>query len=155
MIRLGNTIIDEKEVSAICPGSNKEVVVTLKSGYTLHVEATMEQAAAALSASCWNAISPKMMSKIALLERLSSEGYRFLARDKKGTLWAYWSKPSKGYSCWDAIDGKVCSVQLELYNGLIEWHDDSPTNIKTLHNSMMTNPEMFNEKVLARKESLP
>lgn len=157
MIKLGNAIINEKDISAIYPSSNMDegIDVALKSGCIVWTDASMEQAAVALLTSCWNAMPPQIMSEIALLESLSSKGYRFLARDKKGALWAYCSKPSKGYGCWDAIDGKVCSVQLELYNGLIEWHDDIPTNIKTLHNSMMTNPEMFNEKVLDRKQFLP
>ena len=74
-----------------------------------------------------------------ILGDLIEKGYKYIARDKDGAIYAYSSKPTKYNRTWyfeiDTDDDKVEDVSVVsalFYN--IKWEDKAPTRITHMQN---------------------
>lgn len=147
MIKIGKTIINPAEISAIYPseGTDGKVWISLRSGRVIYAMATMTEAAVALGlAGVAGSITlPQVFVERAKLEQLLDAGYSFLARDKNGGLWAYTGEPSKSESCWDAEAVEAITVRNDLFDGVIEWYDEEATDIAMLLEDMSISPERY------------
>ncbi len=147
MIKIGGAIVNEQEIAAIYPSLNTEgkLIIALKSGRTVWVMATMEEITMALQNACGDILSPKVTMELSILERLTFAGYRFLARDDGGPLWAYDSEPEKGESCWNATSGKSEPVRSDLFDGVVEWQDEAAAEIDVILEDMAMHPERYED----------
>lgn len=66
---------------------------------------------------------------------LENTQYRFIARERKGYLYAYINKPRKYDNDWQAL---TCMRSMSLFADLfqfIQWEDEEPTSIEEVLNS--------------------
>lgn len=65
-----------------------------------------------------------------LLKYWSSEGYKYIARDRDKRLFLYKEKPSKKYSCWGSMYGHRMLNDFVTLFQFVKWEDSEPTSIK-------------------------
>lgn len=64
-----------------------------------------------------------------IFKALKALGYKYIARDKDGDLFAYEIEPRKGHLWWYADkDGRECELDKEAFK-LIKWEDSKPFEI--------------------------
>ena len=120
LIKIGNALVDPFEIVAIAPdrdecplGYEKAVLIRieLRHGGSLWIDATMDEAEAALiDAGVVTDLltdlepddSPLQLTdeESERLRELESYGYKYLARDKDGKLYAFQQKPEYGGFYW-------------------------------------------------------
>lgn len=147
MIKIGNIIIDERQIEAVYPSLHTEgkLIIALKSGRSVWTMASMEQITMALQVTGGEVVSPKLMLEITMLEKLTALGYYYLARDESGKIFAYEAEPSKAASCWDSENGKTMPVRSDLFDGVVEWQDKEAVEIDTLLEDMALYPERYED----------
>ena len=128
LIRIGNALIDPEEVQTITPDRNEgsgQILVGFKGGCSCWIEGTMEEAEAALidaGVMIDPAADPKEnetpgpemdAEERYRLEELDADGYRYLARDKDGKLYAFRRKPVfEGFYWSDPGPGNLGAVRV-------------------------------------------
>lgn len=65
-----------------------------------------------------------------LLKYWSSEGYKYIARDRDKRLFLYKEKPSKKYSCWGSMYGHHMLNDFVTLFQFVKWEDKESTPIK-------------------------
>ena len=70
------------------------------------------------------------------LTQLYHEGYRWLARDDDGRLFAYREKPFRGGNLWTLNEGRYSPVPMELFS-FVSSQDDEPTAIEPIIRAMI------------------
>ena len=147
MIRIGNAIINEQEIAAAYPDKPDTGLcwVILKCGRGFWVRATMEQIARALQPVFGEIISSKVASEIEVLERLTADGFRFLHRDADGLLYADECEPEKFGVSWTPSKGRLAGICSDLFDGVVEWQDETAAEISVLLEDMTMHPEKYEE----------
>lgn len=132
MIKIGNTLINPAEISAIYPSESTpgKVWISLRSGRTVWTMASMEEVTKALldAGELENDMPPDQVEQLNMLLQLYAEGYRYIARDENGQLFAYEWMPYKEESCWTVEDGQTKALDSGPFLG-IQWEDDEPEDI--------------------------
>lgn len=59
-------------------------------------------------------------------------GYRYLARDRNGSLCACKKKPNKGEWAWNECDVGMLLLKVSKRFAFIQWEDEEPTSIDNL-----------------------
>lgn len=132
MIKIGNTLINPAEISAIYPSESTpgKVWISLRSGRTVWTMASMEEVTKALldAGELENDMPPDQVEQLNMLLQLYAEGYRYIARDENGQLFAYEAVPYKDEACWCVRDGNTKPLDSGPFIG-VQWEDDEPEDI--------------------------
>ena len=146
LIKIGSALIDPEEIVAIKPYSDDymKICVMLRNTYSILTDATMDEAEAALiDAGVVTDLTakhgddeppapPLCVEEVAKLTELAGNGYKFLARDKDGRLYAFEHKPEYGGFYWeDPKRGPALQVDGLTF---ISEDDEEPTEISELLN---------------------
>ena len=141
MIRIGNVYINQAEIAAIYPSTRTEgkAIIALRSGRTVWTMATMEEVTQVLlNAGELDAGLPAdQMEQINTLIQLYEEGFRYIARDENGALFAYETLPHKGEvcRCWYVPDeGRTKALDAGIFQST-SWNDEEPYVIPALQGS--------------------
>lgn len=152
LIKIGSALIDPVEIAAVSPYSDEtlsalekatHVCIVFKHGESLWIDATMDEAEAALIDAGvvtdlpddHNPVPPLTDAEVEKLYELESDGYKYLARDKDGKLYAYRRKPEYGGFYWsDPGPGSAGALQVCDFAGFkfIGEDDSEPTEISEL-----------------------
>ena len=151
LIKIGSALVDPCEIVAISKPMNdyfydleEEAMVRIefRSGSNIWVDATMDEAEAALIDAGVvtdltadydeeKSLLPLLRNdEVDALRKLADDGYRFLARDKDGKLFAFRHKPKYGGFYWDDPD-PAPALQVSGLSFISE-EDDEPTEISSL-----------------------
>lgn len=158
LIKIGSALIDPEEIAAVSPYSDEtlsalekatHVCIVFKQGESLWIDATMDEAEAALiDAGVVTDLTddppqdedaaPELSAfEIEELCKLYENEYRYMARDKDGKLYAYRRKPEYGGFYWsDPGPGGAGALQVCDFAGFkfIGEDDSEPTKISELLN---------------------
>ena len=147
MISIGNAIINEEQIAAIYPSIETpgKIWISLTTGRTVWTMATMAEVKAALHAAGKDNIPNKLAQELAVLEQLADDGYYYIARDETGELWAFIAAPSRGEDCWNAENGGSKLTRSDLFDGVVEWQDDLPSEVDMLIEDMTLHPFRYEE----------
>lgn len=148
MIRVGNAILNEEYVAAICPIDDDGCIVPenlamrlavhLSSGCEVVIRATMAEMTEALEDACVlgsESPAPQVVFTEGEMEALRSvhrRNFRFVAKDEDGKVFAYTERPIKGVRGWRNDDdvSKVCRIRAQL--DCLSFDDDEPLSLETL-----------------------
>ena len=151
LIKIGSAYVDPAEIAAIEPDRDdslpdyeraKQIYVALKSGPSFWVDATMDEAEAALIDAGFidnpypEDEDPPAMTEDELdeLRSLSRDGFGFLARDYDHRLYAYRNCPERDAVGW--IDPRLSTdggtVRVCGAFAFVSEHDAEPTEIAPL-----------------------
>lgn len=115
LIKIGDCWVDPLEIAMIKGGADPigedtmhpQICITLRHGGSSWIEATMDEAEAALIDAGlieneYGGGDPGLNEgELGLLAALDAEGYEWLARDGDGKLYAFRSKPTKDGVYWE------------------------------------------------------
>lgn len=152
LIKIGSALIDPDEIAAISPERREHlelecdeatsVFVILKGGGGLWANTTMDEAEAALidagvvtdlTAGKDEDDLPGLMlpdEEIQKLKELYSADYRYLARDKDGSLYAFRNRPEYGDFYWDDPEREP-ALRIDGLS-FVSAEDEEPTEISSL-----------------------
>ena len=151
LIKIGSALINPEEIAAISPSLNDynsagEMATMIRfefrNGGSIWIDATMDEAEAALiDAGVVTDLTaeqkddeqpapPLCVEEVAKLTELAGDGYKFLARDKDGRLYAFVHKPEYGGFYWE--DPKRDSALQVDGLTFISEDDEEPTEISSL-----------------------
>ena len=144
LIKIGSALIDPEEIIAIKPYSDDcfKICVMLKNTFSILTDTTMDEAEAALidagvvtdlTADKDKDELPGLMipdEEIQNLKELYSADYRYLARDKDGSLYAFRNRPEYGGFYWDDPEREP-ALRIDGLS-FISSEDEEPTEISTL-----------------------
>lgn len=137
MIKIGNVLVDEHSISAIAGkyGDPLAIRIHLNSGDTVIADCTLPDAEDILIAA--GLIEPESAVDItdedlAALRELAEMGYRFIARDSTGWVYAYETAPEKCGAYWDHGDGLPSHRVREDVFAWLSFSDPEPTDILAL-----------------------
>lgn len=147
MIRFGDAYITESEIAAIFPSDtdDKKVWVALKGGRMIRCELEMIEAEHVMVDAglvLLGEVDPKSMVVI-LLETLFDDGFRYLARDKNGEVYAFENEPTRGEICWDVEDGRTMQVMEHAFSTAVRWENPEPGIIPLMLEDAWKNPARF------------
>ena len=147
MISIGNVIVNEEQIAAIYPSIETpgKIWISLATGRTVWTMASMAEVKAALHAVGKDNIPNKLAQELAVLEQLAADGYYYIARDEDEQLWAYTAMPSKSDHCWNAENGHSKKTRSDLFDGVVEWPDELPSEIDLLVEDMTLHPFRYEE----------
>ena len=147
LIKIGNALVDPDEIAVIQPVQNEQsksthILIELRNGGSTWIEAAMDEAEAALidagvvtdltAGKDEDDLAGLMLpdEEIQKLKELYSADYRYLARDKDGSLYAFRNRPEYGGFYWDDPE---CETALRI-DGLsfVSAEDEEPTEISSL-----------------------
>lgn len=147
LIKIGNALVDPNEIAVIQPDRNERlsdddksthILIELRNGGSIWIEASMDKAEAALInagvvtdlTADHDPVPPLTDAEVEKLYELKSDGYKYLARDKDGKLYAFRHKPKYGGFYWDDPD----PAPALLVSGLsfVSEEDEEPTEISKL-----------------------
>jgi hypothetical protein len=151
LIKIGSALIDPEEIAAVSPYSDEtlsalekatHVCIVFKHGESLWIDATMDEAEAALidagvvtdltAGKDEDDLAGLMLpdEEIQKLKELYSADYRYLARDKDGSLYAFRHRPEYGGFYWDDPERDLAF----RIDGLsfVSAEDEEPTEISSL-----------------------
>ncbi len=151
LIKIGSALIDPDEIAAVSPYSDEtlsalekatHVCIVFKHGESLWIDATMDEAEAALidagvvtdltAGKDEDDLAGLMLpdEEIQKLKELYSADYRYLARDKDGSLYAFRHRPEYGGFYWDDPERDLAF----RIDGLsfVSAEDEEPTEISSL-----------------------
>lgn len=150
LIKIGAAFLDPDEIQTVTPDRNeehKQICVGLKGGLICWIEGTMDEAEAALidaGVMIDPAADPKEnetpgpemdAEERYRLEDLDADGYRYLARDKDGKLYAFRRKPVfEGFYWSDPGPGNLGAVRVTEAFLSIGQDEEKPTEISRLLN---------------------
>ena len=149
MIRFGDVYIAEDQIAAVYRSKTEEdrVWIALKCGRSIYCSVEMLEAERAL-------ISAGMIllgdvepcdAVVLLLQDLQDDGYKYMARDADGGLFAFENQPTRGESCWHAVHGESIRVAEPLFQGSVQWGDSEPSSIGLMLDTAATNPWEFTD----------
>lgn len=74
--------------------------------------------------------------EIAVLSGIKLLGYKYIAADKNGMMWAYTEMPNKEQNYWTNISGgcSVCISHSGLFKGIADFSDEKPLVIDEILN---------------------
>lgn len=151
LIKIGNALVDPFEIAAIAPDRDeclsdyeKAVLIRieLRHGGSIWIDATMDEAEAALiDAGVVTDLltdlepddSPLQLTdeESERLRELESDGYKYLARDKDGKLYAFRQKPVfRGFYWVELEPVSDNALQVGEDFDFIQWDDAEPTEIE-------------------------
>ncbi len=154
LIKIGNALVDPNEIAVIQPDRNERlseydksthILIELRNGGSIWIEASMDEAEAALidagvvtdlTASEDTGFPSLHLTdeETEKLYELESDGYRFMARDQDGKLYAYRHKPEYGGFYWnDPSPSNATSLQIDDFS-FIDQDNPEPTAICCLLN---------------------
>ena len=148
LIKIRNTLIDPEEVQTVTPDRNEEreqVLIGFKGGCSCWIEGTMEEAEAALinaGVMIDPAADPEENEtplpeldamELWKLGDLNAAGFRYLARDKDGKLYAFRHKPVFDGFYWSNPEpGSADAPQVFVSFSFINWDDNEPFEISRI-----------------------
>ena len=145
LIRIGDALVDPSEIVAVRdlfePVDVKPTLaVWLRNGETFDVEATMDEAEAALIDAGViedpeaDAGRPLTDIERSTLQELDEVGYEWMARDGDGKLYAFMSKPKKEGAYWDvdADRDELKPQRIETGFDFIDAADEDPWQVACL-----------------------
>ena len=151
LIKIGSALIDPDEIAAISPYSDEtlsaiekatHVCIVFKQGESLWIDATMDEAEAALidagvvtdltAGKDEDDLAGLMLpdEEIQKLKELYSADYRYLARDKDGSLYAFRNRPEYGDFYWDDPEREP-ALRIDGLS-FVSAEDEEPTEISSL-----------------------
>lgn len=150
LIKIGSAYVDPAEIAAIEPDRDdslqaferaQQICVTLKQGPSFWIDATMDEAEAALIDAgcienpCPEDVDPPVMTEDELeeLRSLNRDGFSFLARDYDNWLFAYRNRPVHDALGWhsEAFMGRGLARVCGKFD-FVSKHDAEPTEIAPL-----------------------
>lgn len=126
LIKIGDAWIDPEEIAMILPDQpvedwtpedSQNICVQLRHGSSMWIRATMDEAEAALidagyiedpAADEAPELSDAELDELTGLEEL---GFKYVARDADGKLYAYFEKPTKDGAYWNSRDGQPVKLK--------------------------------------------
>lgn len=140
MIRLGNYIINEDVIVAMRPSDDGDAtMIQLKYSAEIQVNVPFEEIVGCLVAAgiLPDAVSVDLIqvsgADALTLARLHRDGFRYLARDFDGKLFAYKSAPYKRTLEWHpAGDDEGVPRRVKEGFSVVTWDDDQPLNITVI-----------------------
>ena len=124
MIRIGNALVDPQEISmAYEPANNfrdqKQICLVLRNGSSVWIDATLDEAEAALIDAGLIADpaddGPELSEEeLGYLRILDGVGWQYLARDDDGKLCVFRQKPEKHGAYWEAPDGDFMRIDWDF-----------------------------------------
>lgn len=151
LIKIGSALINPEEIAAISPSLNDynsagEMATMIhfefRNGGSIWIDATMDEAEAALidagvvtdltaeQEADESPIPPLHDEELAKLTELASAGYKYLARDKDGSLYAFGHKPEYGGFYWEDPQ-RDPALQVDGLTFISE-DDEEPAEISSL-----------------------
>ncbi len=151
LIKIGSALIDPDEIAAISPYSDEtmsalekatHVCIVFKQGESLWIDATMDEAEAALidagvvtdltAGKDEDDLARLMLpdEEIQKLKELYSADYRYLARDKDGSLYAFRNRPEYGGFYWDDPEREP-ALRIDGLS-FVSAEDEEPNEISSL-----------------------
>lgn len=144
LIKIGNALVDPNEIAVIQPDRNERlsdydksthILIELRNGGSIRIEAAMDEAEAALidagvvtdMTADHDPVPPLTDAEVNKLYELKSDGYKYLARDKDGMLYAFQHKPKYGGFYWDDPD-LAPAMRVDGLSFVSE-EDEEPTEI--------------------------
>ncbi|MDO4989315.1 MAG: hypothetical protein Q4E45_02305 [Eubacteriales bacterium] len=156
LIKIGSAFIDPAEIAAITPDREDglteleqatQICITLKHGGSFWIDATMDEAEAALIDAgviedpAEDDAPPELTpEEKAVCQRLRKDGYCWIARDGDGKLFAYHLKPQKEGTYWNPIDDRKPARIHEDF-AFVDMDDQQPTWLPWLLNEIGVLPE--------------
>lgn len=145
LIKIGTAWVDPEEILAITPSQSMlredhaQICVMLRHGGGFFLELPMGEAEAALRAAGLLA-EPEPASVVLTDEqtqtlwRLRRDGYRYLARDRNGRVYAYFDEPVRSGAYWETPEGDAAASAQYLAGDwpMLAWEDYLPTYIDDL-----------------------
>lgn len=150
LIKIGSALIDPNEIAAIVPDREDgltdieqatQICITLRHGSSFWIDAPMDEAEAALiDAGVIENPYPEPAGpelddeELAKLRDLETDGYRFLARDKDGKLFAFRRRPEHDGAYWNDPSINAAAGTLRIHEGFdfIDSDDEEPHDIALL-----------------------
>ncbi len=147
MIRFGDVYVTESEIAAIYPSKSEEdkIWVALKSGRMIYCNVDMLQAERVMVAAglaLLDEVEPGDMVLI-VLENLAAAGFRYLARDENGGLYAFEEAPERGDRCWNTTAGRIAGVPEPVFQKDIVWDDPEPADVMMMLDEARQNRWLF------------
>ena len=134
MIKIGNIYVEGDCIAAVSPNSHDygKVCIFLTCGKVVYAKATMEEAEIVLAENGMIELPESAFvteDEMSYLQMLARDGFKYIARDKTGTVYAFLSRPEKNGAYWDpAVEESV----ERIYDYDFDWvsyDDDEPTDI--------------------------
>ena len=149
MIRFGDVYIAEDQIAAVYPSKTEEdrVWIALKCGRSIYCSVEMLEAERAM-------IDAGMIllgdvepcdAVVILLQDLQDDGYKYMARDADGSLFAFEHPPARGDACWHAAHGESIRGAEPLFQSSVQWDDSEPSSIGMMLDIAATNPWEFTD----------
>lgn len=150
LVKIGSAFLDPTEIAAFMPAdvydlydsdNSTHVCIVLRRGGSFWIEATMDEAEAALidagviEEPTYDSQPTLKDDEIPILEKLDADGYAWLARDKDNKLYAYREKPYYDGAYWNANASSI-PTSFHVANGFdfISVDDEEPWGIVQLLN---------------------
>lgn len=147
LIKIGSALVDPEEIVAIkpypdgnfdCHDHSVLINIILRNSTSFLTDSTMDEAEAALIDAGvvtdltpdHDPVSPLTDAEVEKLCELKSDGYKYLARDKDGKLYAFRHKPKYGGFYWEEPD-PAPAMQVDGLSFVSE-EDEEPTEICSL-----------------------
>lgn len=123
LIKIGDCFVDPAEIAMICDGYNShleaqpQICIHLRHGSGTWIHSTMDEAEAALidagviqdpAADEAPELSDAELDELMGLDEL---GFKYVARDADGKLYAYFEKPTKDGAYWNSRDGQPVKLK--------------------------------------------
>lgn len=144
LIKIGSALVDPEEIVAIkpypdghfdCCDQSVLIDIILRNSTSFLTDSTMDEAEAALIDAGvvtdltpdHDPVPPLTDAEVKKLYELKSDGYKYLARDKDGMLYAFQHKPKYGGFYWDDPD-LAPAMRVDGLSFVSE-EDEEPTEI--------------------------
>lgn len=144
LIKIGSALVDPEEIVAIkpypdghydCHDHSVLINILLRNSTSFLTDSTMDEAEAALIDAGvvtdltpdHDPVPPLTDAEVKKLYELKSDGYKYLARDKDGMLYAFQHKPKYGGFYWDDPD-LAPAMRVDGLSFVSE-EDEEPTEI--------------------------
>lgn len=133
LIKIGNAWVDPQEIAAFFPTadlpSTPKIGIILRSGGNVWAESTMDEAEAALIDAgviqdpAADDVPDLTDAEIKELMDLEELGFKYIARDADGKLYAYFEKPTKDGAYWNSRDGQPSRLKedFDFIDGSEPW----------------------------------
>lgn len=139
MIKLGDYIVNEDVVVLVKPTEGgKATSILLKYTAEIRIEMPFEEAvgcfieAGILPGAAGTDVVQVPSEDVLALTQLHREGFRYLARDYDGKLFAYGRAPSKGVLGWRADDREGSPKRVSKGCAFVTWDDEQPLSITAM-----------------------
>lgn len=139
MIKLGDCIFNEDVVVLVKPTEDgKATSILLKYTGKIRIEIPFEEAVGCfiavglLPGAAGTDVIQVPSEDVLVLTQLHREGFRYLARDYDGKLFAYGCAPSKGVFGWRANHREGTPKRVSKGCAFVTWDDEQPLSITAM-----------------------